>query len=546
MKKILIGVLALAIAGGSAFAQTSVGPGNWVEFGVTQVDPNDPDSAVIPAPVGFVQTAHDWTTFGNITYHWNNIMSPAWHSGVQLDNWLGFASFAATNQYAMAYATRIAGIYIAAYAGGTGFGNFMNRDFTRMSLDTWGGTGWREFRLYGPQVVGEPGEGGERGAQAGFPNPNVGNNNRVSLLVGVADMGFRLSYATTVSRFNVSEYSRLWIDNWVNQAGDPDNDPPDYVDLGGLAYFSEISSVFGMRQIALGWGMSRNLDPVRGIRPNAEVRLNFARNMLQANPLGADGVAQGNFINHSANYVQPEIELSSGWVNFVTTDSGWQIRGDLLYVLGFRMFNNDFSEWEGATIRNINISGTRTSEGYFERSWMNHRIRPRVQLHWAGERINLSTRLVLDNFITTSEENMRTLDNFSVSSNNGSNTSIFEYTFQPSLELAMRWFAIPDRFTLLAGGRYWFGDITRTVTEVTQLGADGSAVPQGTTTQTELEFANAVAQLRVGATFHFNQNFAIDASTGVANAGLNNTLNIFGSGANNLFTFGRIVGVLTF
>ena len=500
MKKILIGFLALAIAGGSAFAQA----GTFTE---------------LPAPSGFITSPNSWTTFGNITYGWTNIMSPAWHTAAQFDNWFGFASFQDTDRYAMAYATRIAGMYFAAYAGGTGFGGFRDRNITRAMIPgDAGGSSW----------VADDAAEREFGTQAfGWGN----NNNRVAILLGVADMGFMLSYATTVSSFNVNSDSQI--------TGF----------FGQTVFVNEMSAVYGMRQISLGWGMSRNLDPVWAIRPNAEIRLNFARNMAQLREFDEDAPAPtllDNRIEYSANYVQPELEVSTGWVNFVTTDSGWQIRGDLQYIIGFRVFSNDFSfvNAEGR-IQTGNISGTWAGGDFVERSWMNHSIRPRIQLNWAGERINLSTRLVLGNVINTSEANARDLDAYNnITSSDGENVSVFTYQFLPTLELAVRWFAIPDRFTLLAGGAYHVGNITRTVTETTALDANGNNA--GTTTLTNTTFATAVAELRVGATFHFNQNFAIDASTGVANAGQDGTVNIFGSGPNNLFTFGRIMGVLSF
>ena len=284
--------------------------------------------------------------------------------------------------------------------------------------------------------------------------------------------------------------------------------------------------------------------------------LNFAQDLPGP---GAPGTVAGTIIAHSANYLQPEIDLGSGWVNFFSTDSGWQGRADLLYTLRFRTFNNDFTYFDAAgAIQTGNISGTAGFDGddLYEGSWMQHFIRPRVQLRWFGDRVNLGAGLVLGNTITTYSLNSRSLDaNNNVVNHGADEESTFTFLFAPTLEVGARWIAIPDRLDVLVGGVFNPGTITRSTTESVTLDASGNVPNYATSTTTTIEFGNASADLRFGATFHFNERFALDAitgvnprTTGVAADGTqrDNVINFFGTGANNLFTFGRIMAVLTF
>lgn len=495
-------LLLIMTTAGAAFAQH----GTWTQ---------------LSRPDGIVGAPSNFTTFGIWSGQWHNIMSPAWHSGVSFENWIGSASFHHADRFALTYATRIDDMYLAAYVGGTGFGGFLNRSFSTMHSDLWmfGGE-LREFR------------------QEAFPNLTAANNNRVAVLLGVADMGFRLSYGTTVGSFNVNDAYVTGLPTGLSSAMS-----------ASAGYFSELSSSYGMRQIELMWAMSSDMLDI-GVRPTAALRLNFARNVATFSAFyPMSGRPTGDITAFSYNYVQPEIEVQSGWVNLFTTESGWLLRGDFTYILGFRVFSNNFSIFDplGRSITNQSISGTAGYGGadLVERSWVNHQITPRVQLSWVGDNVSLSTRLVLDNTLTSSQANPRILNaNDRVVNHGQRDVSTFTYSFQPVLDMGVRWFAIPDRFTLQAGGRFGLGDIERTVTGTTVFDADGDALPRQPTTATNVTFAAAVRELRVGATFRFNQYLALDATTGVS--GTSGTINIFGSGNNNLFTFGNIMAVLTF
>ena len=511
MKKILTVLLVLAVTGGTAFAQ--FGP-DWTNFNA---------SGDLNLPVGILGAPSSVVTEGIWAGQWHNIMSPSAHSGVSFENWTGFAAFGegdapgTTNRFAMAYATRIGGMYLAAYLGGTGFGLFRNLSFTEFRSNSWTSDpdNWRTFREYD------------------MPNFNTGTNNRIAVLIGIADMGFRLSYGTTVNSFSSSNVYDL---------------------MGYGEYLADVSAALGVRQIELMWAMSRNLLDI-GLRPTAGIRLNFARNFSEFNEFEYDGSRVGNIIAHSANFIQPEIELNSGWVNFFTTDSGWLLRADLQYELAFRMFNNDFTIYDTYG----NPSGTRSISGihyldvfgpgndiFYEMSWMRHRIRPRVQLNWTGETVALSTRLVLDNWITSSSQDERSWNDYydGITSNFGTNESTFRFQFQPSLEFAVRWFALPNRLTLQAGARYDFGSITRETVETTPLDSYGNSIANGTFTTTSIDFSQASTRFRVGATFHFNENFALDAATSVQNGA---NVNFFPTTGNNgLMHFTSVMGVLTF
>jgi len=507
MKKILTVLLILAVAGGSAFAQTA-GP------------------LVVPTPFGFSAAPSDDVSNGMFAGPWNFIMNPALHrAAMTFDNWIARADFgigADVSRFALMYGTNIGDLYLGAYFGGSGFGRFRNRAFAENEVQIGGN--WQTLRTH-----------------TFTPLPTTAgamSDNRVAILLGIPGMGFRLSYASNMGSVNLSD---------VEVTGS----------AGAGDHFSEFSTAYGMRQIELAWAMTGWLLDNNSIRPQATVRLNFARNFAEVTrwTSAADSTPLPSEILFSANYVEPQIVLFSDAFNFLRSDSGWTLSGDLQYELRFRIFNNDFTSGTGAARVTGDISGTRSVDGDFvERSWMQHQIRPRVRLNWAGDNVNITTRLVLMNILTSESRDTRVLTEGRLGTGGPAGATgapsgaedqhIFTYQFQPTLQVAMRWFAIPDRLTLQGGGSFNFGEISRTRTDRTTFQADGTAFPNNTTPFNVLTaFGDSSTGISFGLTFHFNQHFAIDAATGVT-AG--NNVNIFGTTAGSITQFGRIAAGITF
>ena len=550
MKKTLIFLLALVIAGGAVFAQSPpyppAGPGG------VGVHP------AVPPPVAPMVNAPSFTTTSGLWGgQWNNIMSPALHRSVEFENWIGFMSFGMEHlnreRFAIAYATRIGDIYLAAYYGGTGF-HFTpdRRRDTEVRTRPWDST-TRRMNVYTPNPI-------------FTAMPANRKNHRAAILVGVADMGFRFTYGSTMSSFN----ARNGIVRLFGQFN------MDFIGLGANlteAWVNEFSTAWGQRLFELEWAMSRDLLDI-GVRPTATVRLIFSRDFAEGRlynsfmsetgsgpgPSGGTGDRLGNAIAFSNNFIQPEFRVNSGWVNIFTTESGWTFRGDLDYTLAFRSFNNDFSVIRGHDAAGNPLFATRNISGIangfnglnlYEMSWRQHIINPRVQFLWTGETVALSTRLLLNNTFTRQQRNERSITPGTTSAGRNPGdveSSVFSYSLRPILEFGMRWNAIPNRLDVLAGGSFEIGTITRTTTETVEITAPG--MRNATVTRTDLTFGHApganqsASSLHFGATFRFNENIALDATAG--GDFLQNRINVFGDDYGTLTRFGSIMAVLSF
>ena len=546
MKKALIVLLILAVAGG-LFAQITV-----------------PIPATNPEVADFLVVPSEDTSGARFTGWWTDIFSPSAYGGMPFEKWGSYISF--TNSLlglapnygaqvqnnetagAVAYGRKLDnGLYIAGYWGGNAFGGFFRPTLTDR--------GFSFSDIYGPAVP----YGNFLYASYKYFDTTAAtsvyqnSDNRVALLVGLANMGFRLAYATSHHSFDENDVA---VSDTVN-----------------TDFYKYLTISHGWRSPQVMWAMSKFLLGPNRIRPEVTFTMNFVDSFVKGE--GASFASFGPRVQTAVEYIRPDLILYSGIYDIVTFDSGWVLGADFQYRLTFNKYDSEYEYLSFVTTgggTQYNFYNKKTySGGYFdgtngyEESLMRNRIRPRLYINYQEGSLGLRLRVIPQLDLISNEHNQRSplilqntagtiqyADGSMIKAAGDFDESYFEYAFSPQIALGLRWNALPDRLTINMGGMYTFGVITRRTTDRTNyFGTSyiGFAADERTTTSVTFEAYSAALQF--GLTFWFSPKFGIDMVSEVRNGA---EVNLFGwTGApgtanlsNSITSFGRIMAVLNF
>jgi hypothetical protein len=140
------------------------------------------------APAPFLESPQSQATQGRFRSNADDFIRSDYYTTLQFNTFYAHTSFASTSRAAsLGFATKLGGLYLAAYYGGTFWFNKTIFDYTEQDLQFNG-----EFRTF-PTYATVPQTGANFG---GAPD------NRFAILLGVANMGFRFSYASTHEHFD--------------------------------------------------------------------------------------------------------------------------------------------------------------------------------------------------------------------------------------------------------------------------------------------------------------------------------------------------------
>jgi hypothetical protein len=518
MKKTLIVLLLLALVGVGAFAQVGA-------LFDPMAEPREP-SGYVAAPSN--------NAAGNRVGDWYvDLFEPTAYK-IPVEQWGAFASFApgfASTPAAAAFGfgTKLGNdMFLAAYYGGNGFSGFLPVSTTTESGGPADGKAEREkFTTY------------DFGQIAGFESIK---DNRVAVLFGVADMGFRLGYATTYDSFN---------------AKDVDLGPTPIPQLGFLGTtaprkFDEISAANGMQDIELTWGMTKALTSV-GFQPEVNATIRIVSNNAMFDVYGEAAANPKPFTAHSANYLEPSFYLATG--NFtLARQGGFAFRADLMLQYTMRTYSNEASYiGENFEVKTVSITGTNiwttnalgagdpvsSAEVTNDQSYSDIFVRPRVQFNWTGENVGLNARFVFgNNFISESYTELNASGDAlkDLKKAETATVSTSTYKFSPEVQLGAR-YDMNERLTLRFGGRISLGNITSTTTETKDL-SEGD-YKDSTKTEKSATFADFRPGFTTGFAFKLTENLIVDTISAV-NGG--NGVALLG----NFLTFSRIMVVLKF
>ena len=498
-KTILIAVIFTVMAGGGLFAQAI--PGGFAS----------PQSS---ATQGRLRSAAD------------DFIRPDSYSGVAFTKWYGMASFASTTMATLGFAAKPGKsekpVYIGAFYNGSFWANAQFFTSTERHIP------WLDVEK-------------RVSIYDSLPSYDRSPSNQVAVLIGVADMGFRLSYRTTHQIFKEDNFA---------VPDDPDN-------TTAYEYYKSYKTELGLISPQLAWSMAKNLT-AKGIKPWATFDLTFNREYTkdaQYSPNNSGDWVATEYILISQNNVAPEFNIGLGNYTLVNKNN-WRTSVDLEYRLQITAYNNDYNYTDENGDNKINsFKGTYNgSPGVLtEQSFNGHRIRPIISTQWNGEKLRLRAKLDFNMIFNSTENNPMAIkldeSNYPLYNGKlayeGDTAKIFNFQFNPDLQLAAQWQVLPRLF-LNVGGRINLQALSKTTTKGKTYMND-EAVENTDYTIKATAYGATLNQLNIGFTLNATDNLSIEAVTGVSGTTkTNNNVNVFETTATGLFNFGSILVALKF
>jgi len=455
------------------------------------------------------------TTEGRYRSNADDFIRPDSYTGVKINKWFGLASFLWDNAYSgiatVGFAAKANSLYIGAFYNGNLWANAPANNYTEEQPNTVpnGGSAGTAYNVYNTISVG------------GTANPV----NNAAVLIGVADMGFRLTYRTNYQAFkerNIVTGNQLY-NNY-------------HVESGYIA-----------PQIA--WAMAKDLTK-NGIRPYITADFVFDRDYQKTETAGPDsnGIS-GEYIGRSLNHFDPSLSAGLGGYTFYNKD-GFKGSFDFDYALTLSFYDNEYSYNDNGAYKTGKIKGTYSpgSSPYLELSSISNSLTPSVSGSWSKDRLALKFKLNLPLMLSNKEQNSMTPDTFGQLVYNGMSNSTDTFTFRPDLRLAMQYKIVPNRLTLNAGARIQATALTLETNNQSYYSNGEKKYTRKVHNDSYINIGSGtqfVSRFSIGPTLNFTENVWLEATTGVTNAyGNEGTIEVFAPGG--LFSFGSILFSLKF
>jgi len=433
----------------------------------------------------------------------DNFIQSAYYKEVEFEKWFDFASFASTTNATLGFAKYFGSVYIGAYYGGNLFRGFNNKSYTE-NIRTHGTD--KTLRTYSTGTT--------------ISNTVNDNNNRIAVLVGTGDMGFRFSFASNYDSFSDKDLEIVGI------------------------HYKEYKNAAGWFSPQFQWGMTKTLLP-QGIQPTITFDLGFYRYYTRYDVYDnmATWDTEGIRTTNSRNYIQPELEFNLGGFTISENDN-LKFDIDLDYKFSFKIHRNKYSWQDGSNYKTATIKGINTNGSLTQDTWQNHSLIPSIGAEYINNnRLGFSASFGLPLELTLSRRSVMTRYNLNGDIHkNGSDAFTTSFAISPSLFMGLQYKLIPGKLLLNAGGR-----ITAATITMGNVSTDTYAAGVKSSTKTlktrSLTFSTpTITNFTIGVNFFLNENVTFEAMTGVNG----NTLNIFGAGVNNINTFSSILASVKF
>ena len=438
-------------------------------------------------------------------------IDPQYFNLVDLNKWFGVVSFqtddflnhsGATAMAQLGFAAQFGNIYSALYYGG----DTLAIPFQNYTINKDG------KRVYSADP-------------ALLNTRNSVPHNEAAVLIGVADMGFRLSY--------VHEYKSNKLKDVIISGVDT----------------AKYTDEYGHINPEIAWGMAKELVPGRGIKPAVYLDLDFFRDYKRT-----DTSTVGDVIAHSNNNFGVGLTAKAGGFTILEKNN-FEFGVDLWYILGLTFFNNEYHYQDSSSPYAIakykgNYNGiSDPSNAGFDMAEIKgvnyHSVLPFLYTCWENERIALSAELGLNmDFGGYREAELTMLtDGTGTLQKDGADQKNSMFSFYPTLDLGLKWAIVPEKFFLNAGSSIQFFDV---VTERASVDTYANDVKTGDTIKgVSNEFIGASTQLMLGFTFNPTKNLGFQAMSGV-DFSTNNVNTFSNSSLSGLAVFSRIMATLKF
>ena len=446
---------------------------------------------LIDLPGGSFSSPQSTATQGRIRSMTDDVLRPDAYRNVNFDKWYGFTSFSNLfdAKVMIGFATNIGDMYLSSFYRGSFWENVPNINYTRQGLPFEDGD--KTFPVY----------------DNAFDMQGTHPNNTIGVLIGVADMGFRLSFNSRYRSFKENDIAIGSIDPEI---------------------YKNYQMATGNFHPQLVWAMAKNLT-AKGIRPFAGIDLvfsNYYEKFEKYDP--ENGTTNGQEVNTSMNFLEPRLTLGMGSFTLYTKDS-FTLSTDVEYQLRLRIFNNEYHYHDGNTNKIETIRGLNTSTRLTEDSYVFNSLMPSLAGSWSGD--NLTLRFQLRALASLTNENETEMNGSTGSlEKTGVYANTTTFSLDPQLRLAARWIVVP-RLSLNAGG-----SIRAFPMIIEQINEDNSS-------SRSIIYTGAQTELNLGLTFSPTDKMSFEAMCGIDP--VNNSISVFHAG-NGLFTFGNILVSLKF
>jgi hypothetical protein len=266
----------------------------------------------------------------------DDYMSYHWYSGVEFDKYFGFTGYNSPEDFGLSwgtvgigYARRFGGIYLGAYYNGNIAANVNNNGSNWNSghntdTETIDAVYDANGNLYGKTTTTAKGGNG------------VYSQNDVSLLLGIAGMGFKVGFKENI-------ITRETAVNTEVKTETPS--------ASTITYNNELDSasyIKGDIVPSIGWGMGLDVGSL-SIRPYVDAEVGFHQEnddtitkyyTIDTNTGKVRGALVSNSAGQGANYVAPNFALGAD-VTFLKKD-GLEASAGLKYGIGFKIYANNY------------------------------------------------------------------------------------------------------------------------------------------------------------------------------------------------------------
>jgi hypothetical protein len=521
MKRLILIALIVLVTAGIVFAQVDV-PGNAL---------TSPQSAA---------------TSGRIRSTADNFIRADAYTDVKFDKFYTMMGYQnAPSQANLGFATKAGNMYIGTYYGGTFWANTPNINYKESNgawLNETNKSGVKTYTDNNLSSFIDTTSGDDFGKAKG-----TAPSNNLSLLIGIADMGFRLSLYTNKRTFSDSDFVH-YHSEIPAIPGNPSATPP-VPDIPAVParneYYKSYETESGVIIPQLLWSMTKNLTS-NGIKPYAAVNLAFTKNYIK----------QSLYDNTSGSWVANE-EIKYSDINTVATiyaglggytllnKDGFRFSADIDYILGLTSYDNEYN-YKDSSNNNKTKTGFKgtynaDTEKLAERSVTSHTITPSLIGQWSGGPLAFRFKFNLGVPIT---ETLNTSVAFKTGATDGSlvkngvDSKATSVGFNPDLRLAAQWKIVPN-LALNLGGRINFNTISTTTTEGKSYANDKEVDNSSFKTVTTSNPTSISNTLAMGVTFNATDNLTFEVASGASNG----NINVFGNtaGVGGLFYFTNLL-----
>jgi hypothetical protein len=448
----------------------------------------------------------------------DNYMEAQWYPGTGFEKFFA-ATGLVTGAANIGFATKLGGMYLGLKYTGHIFRQ-VNIRYTEVSKPTesFAGSPGKTFKDYGTGIT--------------ITGTNRPDHN-ISVLLGIADMGFLIGVNTDYQSFKDSDL-RIGTNNY-------------------RSYEAE----YGYITPSIKWGMAKDLT-ANGIRP--AVSFSFTMNKDQEKselyaltPL-FNYTVYGTTITRSADSNVIDLSVNLGGLTLKKLENGFSFSLDFDYSLSSTSYGENQYSWikrtTGIPYNNVAIvnekkKGYMYSDGVFITDYKetSHVIQPSLAASWDSDKIGLGAKLHLPvtlrstEYISNSYDSNPTVDTTD-DFKKTSTTSESYIGFAPTLKLGGQYRLVPNKFNINMGATIVLSTVsntkedTITIIPIADAGTEKSVVPGSTGTSSSFS---------VGATLFLTNNVSLDAYTGVRNS---NAISIFST--TNITNFTGILLSLKF